>query len=68
MWAAFMLGRSRNKQAIPDLIKCLYGDEEYVRVNSIIALGMIEDPTTKKYIQKFRDDPSAIFDMLLKWR
>lgn len=58
MWAAFMLGRSRNKQAIPDLIKCLHDDKEYVRVNSILALGMIGDPIIKHNIEKLRVDPS----------
>lgn len=60
MWAAFMLGRSKNKNAVDELIKLLKNQNELVRHNSAMALGMIGDNKAKPYLEAIRNDYSNI--------
>ncbi len=58
MWAAYMLGRSRNHSAITELILCLRDGDHLVRRNSAMALGMIGDPQVRTDLETCLDDPS----------
>lgn len=59
MWAALMLGRSRNRAAIPFLIALLNAPEELVRSHAVSALQVIGEPSTREYIERLRNDSSG---------
>jgi hypothetical protein len=58
MWAALILGRSRNRAAIPFLIPLLNAPEELVRSHAVSALRMMGEPSTREYIERLRNDSS----------
>ena len=58
MWAAIMVGRSRNKRAIPYLVALLRAPEELVRSHAVSALAAIGDPLMREHVEHLRDDPS----------
>jgi HEAT repeat protein len=58
MWAALMLGRSRNKAAIPQLAALLDSPKELVRASAVAALGAIDGMLARPYIERLRNDPS----------
>ena len=58
MWAASMLGWSRDRTAIPHLIDRLNDPEELVRAYAVLALGTIGDPSSREHVERLADDPS----------
>lgn len=54
-WAVFMLGRTRNPEAIPYLIPVLENKVKEVRIEAVSALGMIAQTSNKKLLQRFRN-------------
>jgi HEAT repeat protein len=60
MWAASMLRRSRNLDAIPHLIMMLHDPEELVRVEAVGALGILADQSVRLEIEALRNDSSAM--------
>jgi HEAT repeat protein len=58
MWAAYMLGRSRNTDAVNILINLLNDENELTRVNTAIALGMIGESKVRHFLEKSLNDPS----------
>lgn len=58
MWAAYMLGVSRCREAIDDLISLLKDDNELVRAKSALALGMIGDRWAIPYLEAIGNDVS----------
>ncbi len=59
MWAAYMLGRSRNIQAVDGLINLLKDPNELVRYNAATALGMIGDSKARPYLEAIKNDTST---------
>ena len=58
MWAAYMLGRSKNIKAVNKLINLLKDTNEYVRLNAVMALGMIGESKAKPYLEEIKNDKS----------
>lgn len=58
MWAAYMLGRSRNVSAVDELINLLKDPNEFVRHNAAMALGMIGDDRARPYLESINNDVS----------
>jgi HEAT repeat protein len=58
MWAAYMLGRSRNNNAVDELIKLLKDTNELIRHNAAMALGMIGDNKAIPYLKEIKNDNS----------
>lgn len=58
MWAALMLGRSRNKDAVPLLIERLSDQHELMRANCINALAMIDLDGSIEVIRRMENDDS----------
>ena len=58
MWAAYMLGRSRNNNAVENLIQTLSDTNHLVRRNAAMALGMIGDRRARIYLEGCLNDIS----------
>lgn len=59
MWAAYMLGRSKNIGAVDELIDLLKDKNEFVRHNAAMALGMIGESKARPYLEALKSDTSA---------
>lgn len=59
MWAAYMLGRIRSKEALDTLIMLLNDENELVRGNAAMALGMIGDEKALPYLEKLKADSAV---------
>jgi len=58
MWAAYMLGRSKNVGAVDELISLLKDTNEFVRHNATMALGMIGEIKARPYLEAIKNDNS----------
>lgn len=58
MWAAYMLGRSKNADAVDELINLLKDKNEFIRRNAAMALGMIGEIKSRPYLEAIKNDNS----------
>jgi hypothetical protein len=58
MWASYMLGRSKNIEAVDVLTNLLKDTNEFVRYNTVMDLGMIGEIRAKEYLEAMKNDNS----------
>lgn len=58
-WAAFMLGRSRNRAAVPGLVRLLEHEQALVRAAATLALGQIGESSVREHLEALRGDPAV---------